>query len=327
MKKRPTLSIIVPVYCAEKYLCDCIDSIMNQTFSDFELILVNDGSTDNSGNICDSYAIRDNRIKVIHKINGGASSARNTGVDAAQGEYIGWVDSDDRIAPNMYATLIRLARHFKADIADCQYLMINGLQTIRSGKDEPVQSGSGDFILKQFFTAQMKPSLCTKIYKRELWKTIRFPEGRIHQDCYLNMKFALMPLVYVRISEPLYYYILRNNSITTTYTSRAMREALYLFDYTISLSEASDNTNISKKYLRQDAVGRFMCRYFDVSVNSNLKNQVVYTKYIRKKLGWSLINHILTSDLPLKTRISYSLLLLNLKGLQGLLHAKFGQKK
>lgn len=93
----PKISIIVPVYNVEKYLRKCIDSILNQTFKDFELILIDDGSTDESGKICDEYNLKDNRIKVIHKENGGLSSARNAGLDIAQGEYIGFVDSDDWI--------------------------------------------------------------------------------------------------------------------------------------------------------------------------------------------------------------------------------------
>jgi glycosyltransferase involved in cell wall biosynthesis len=325
MHKEPLISIIVPVYNAEKYLPDCLDSILSQTFTDFELILVNDGSPDNSGKICDVYASKDNRIRVIHKINGGASTARNAGVEAACGKYIGWVDADDRITPYMYATLLRLAESYNADIAECQYFMIEGNHTIRSGKEEPVVFGSGDFILKQFFSAQMKPSLCSKIYKREIWDGICFPACRKHQDCYVNMRFALMPLVYARTSEPLYYYIVRENSITTTLTSHEIRQAIYLYDYTINLAATVASTYMAKKYLIKDAINRLIGRYFQVSVNSNIKNRYVYNHYIRKKLGPSVIKYLLLTNLPLKTRISYALLLLNLKSLQIFLHKYLGK--
>lgn len=326
MDKTPLISIIVPVYKAEKYLPDCLDSILAQTFRDFELILVNDGSPDNSGRICDEYASKDNRINVIHKINGGASTARNTGVEAAHGKYIGWVDADDRIAPDMYATLFRLAESYKADIADCQYYMVKGNIITRSGPDEPVAYGNGDFILRQFFTAQMKPCLVTKIYRKEIWNNIRFPVGRKHQDCYVNIRIALTPQVYVRTPEPLYFYIIRENSITTTLTSHEIRQAIYLYDYTMSLARNVSLDDLAKNYLVKDAINRLICRYFEISVNSNIKDQSIYSHYIRKKLGLSLIKYLLLINIPLKSRISYALLFSNMKSLQIFLHKYLGKK-
>lgn len=322
----PAISVIVPVYRAERYLSDCVDSILAQTFRDFELILVNDGSPDNSGAICDAYAEKDSRVKVIHKANGGASSARNVGVEVAVGKYIGWVDADDRILPNMYETLYQLAEQYSADIADSQHILINGKQSIRSGREESIVYGSGSFIQDQFFSAKMKPGLTTKIYKRGLWNGIRFPEGRKHQDCYVNMRFALMPLIYVRTSEPFYYYVVRDNSITTTYTLRELREAIYLYEYTMELAANTATTVRAKKYLVNDAINRLMGRYFEVSIGSNLDKQYVYNKYIRKVCGFTLLKYLIMAHLPFKTRISYSLLLLNLKSLQALLHKYLGKK-
>lgn len=118
---KPKISIIVPVYKAEPYLRKCIDSILNQTFKDFELILVDDGSPDRCGEICDEYALKDSRIKIIHKENSGRSSARNVGLDIAQGEYIGFVDSDDWIEPDMYEVLYSKAKIESADIIALNY--------------------------------------------------------------------------------------------------------------------------------------------------------------------------------------------------------------
>lgn len=323
---QPAISIIVPVYKAEKYLPDCINSILNQTFKDFELILVNDGSPDNSGVICDEFAVKDSRIKVIHKSNGGASSARNAGVEAAIGRYIGWVDADDIIDERMYEILYDLALEYKADIVECQFVMKVDNTEVRSGKDEPLVYGEGNFILHQFFATKMKAGLTTKIYKREIWEGIKFPKARIHQDCYVNMRFSLMRLKYVRIAKPLYYYLVRKNSITTTFSSREIREAVYLYEYTMNLSETVAKTKLEKKYLKRDAINRLMGRFFQVSVNSNLKNQYVYVFYIRRLLGFSFIKYILTKELPLKTRVSYILLILNLKDFQILLHNYLGKK-
>lgn len=324
--KRSAISIIVPVYKAEKYLPDCLDSILGQSFTDFELILVNDGSPDNSGAICDEYAAKDNRVRVIHKTNGGASTARYAGVKAATGKYIGWVDADDRIAPSMFSTLFFLAGKYNSDIAECQYITVKGNEQIRSGIKEPIIFGTGDFILKQFFNAQMKPSFVNKLYRSELFANIEFPARQIHVDCYINMRFALLPLTYVRTSEANYYYIIRENSNITTYTARQIREAIYLFDYTMNLTMTGACSNLAKKYLIKDAINRLMGRYFEVSVNARITKQNVYNHYLRKKLGLALPKYLLLSNLPLKTKISYLLLLLNLKGLQKFLHKYLGKK-
>lgn len=324
----PTISIIVPVYKAEDYLPECLDSILAQTFTDFELILINDGSPDNSGAICDSYAKKDNRIKVIHQTNGGASAARNVGIQKAQSKYVGWVDADDRIAADMYSTLYSLIESYRADIAECQYYEFKGNTNIRkSGLDEPIVYGNGEFIMKEFFNSQMKPSLSNKLYKKEIWKNIRFPLGRNHQDFYVNIRFALMPLTYVRTSEAKYYYMIRNNSITTTRTSRELREAIYAYYYTINLSNVVAKTKLAKRFLKRDAINRLIGRYVDVAVNSNIKNLVVYNYYLRKILGWKLVKYILFTDLPLKTRISYILVISNLQNLQIFLHKHLGKNK
>ena len=127
MKEDYLISIIVPVYKVEKYLQECVTSIQNQTYRNLEIILVDDGSPDKSGKLCNEYAKRDSRIKVIHKVNGGLSSARNAGLKIAKGEYIGFVDSDDYIRKNMYEKLLDACIQNKTEIAACNYnYVING---------------------------------------------------------------------------------------------------------------------------------------------------------------------------------------------------------
>ena len=113
------ISVIIPIYNVEKYLCRCLDSIISQSYKDLEIILVDDGSPDNSPSICDSYARNDNRIKVIHKTNGGLSAARNTGLKYAMGDFISFIDSDDYIEPKMYEILFNLITKFDSDISMC----------------------------------------------------------------------------------------------------------------------------------------------------------------------------------------------------------------
>ena len=119
------ISVIVPVYNTEKYLNRCIDSILAQTFTDFELLLIDDGSTDSSGKICDDYAAKDSRVKVLHKENGGVSRARNLGIDNAQGEYLSFIDSDDYIRPEMYEKLAKIIDIYGVDLV-CSNLEQNG---------------------------------------------------------------------------------------------------------------------------------------------------------------------------------------------------------
>ena len=122
METSPKISIIVPVYKVEKYLCRCLDSIVAQTFTDWECILIDDGSPDNSGKICDEYAEKDGRFRVIHQENAGVSAARNAGLDAARGEWIGFVDSDDWVESNMYEYLYNNALETKSDVVICGFV-------------------------------------------------------------------------------------------------------------------------------------------------------------------------------------------------------------
>lgn len=322
----PKISIIVPVYNAEPYLADCLNSILAQTFTDFELIIVNDGSLDNSGNICDEYAERDNRIQTIHKRRGGASSSRNAGLRAAKGQYIGWVDADDRIAPDMFETLYNLIKEYKADIAECQYYELRNGKSIRSGSEESIVSGDGDFIMKEFFAARMKPSLCNKLYSKNIWSGVEFPPGRNHQDFYVNVYFSIKPLVYVRTSQSLYYYIIRANSITTTRTARELRETFYKYEYTMSLADDPTVTKSAKRYLKRDAINRLMGRYFDVATNGKIQALTSYNAYLRRILGFRLLWYLFYVRIPLKTKVSYSLMVMNLLNVQKALHNCFGKR-
>ena len=324
MTEKPEITIIVPVYNAERYLHDCIDSILVQTFKDFELILVDDGSNDKSGEICDEYAAKDDRVRVIHKKNGGASTARKAGVEAAVGKYIGWVDADDRVAEDMFEVLYDLAKGYDADIAECQYFMIKGDKKLRSGKEEGVVKGTGDFILKEFFSSKMKSSFCVKLYRAELFNDVQWPRRQYHVDTYVNMRFALLPLRYIRTSQVKYYYILRKNSNITTYNARLLREAVYKYEDTMSLVPTVDS-DLAKKYLKNDAIRRFLGRYFEITVNSDIKEQYVYNYFIRKMLGLSLLQYLIMSNLPVKTKVSLLLLLLNMKNIQKSLHKYFGK--
>ena len=212
------ISIIVPVYNVEKYLCKCIESILGQTFTDFELILVNDGSTDRSGEICDKYKYVDKRIKVIHKENGGLSSARNAGIDIAEGEYIGFIDSDDWIDLNMYNKLYNLAILNGADITQCNFQKVYDEATINEDSiEQNIRIINKNEALKDLLECRELyiQSVVTwnKVYKKYLFENIRFPEGKIHEDEFTTYKVFDKANKLVRTNEKLYFYRQTPNSI------------------------------------------------------------------------------------------------------------------
>lgn len=205
------LSIIVPVYNKEHYIDECIPSILNQTFTDFELILVNDGSTDESGNKCNYYQQLDNRVVVINQKNGGASAARNTGIQNAHGTYIGFIDSDDTIDKDMYELLINNALKYDADISVCR------LQVIFPGKVISPDQGLGPVFLdhEEALSACLKGNLDrsanNKIYKRSVVQHIPFA-GNIYEDILYTCKAFLAAQTTVFENVVKYNYLVRDNS-------------------------------------------------------------------------------------------------------------------
>lgn len=204
------VSIIVPVYQVENYIRQCVDSILAQTFTDFELILVDDGSKDRSGQICDEYALTDQRVKVIHKENGGAANTRNAGLNQAVGEYIMFIDSDDYAAPDMLECLYKAISDQNADIIACNYHYIfenNRQKNFSTQIASEVLSGTEIFYNKKnernygFWTV-----VWNKLYKKEIFEKIRFRCGKYFEDEFFANEIYQMDIKVVTIPECLYYY-------------------------------------------------------------------------------------------------------------------------
>ncbi len=214
----PRISVIVPVYQVELYLSQCIESILKQTFTDFELILIDDGSTDKSGKICDEYAENDVRIHVIHQKNQGLSCARNAGINVAKGKYITFIDSDDMIACDYLKRLLDTIRKHNADISVCQAVdFINEKNLVNHNKTEEIEEVlDSETACIRIYNGDKSISViaCGKLFKIELFKELRFPEGRLHEDQ------AIIPLVFYKAEQivvincNLYYYRVRMESIT-----------------------------------------------------------------------------------------------------------------
>ena len=214
------LSIIVPVYNVEAYLENCIESLLNQKIDNYEIILIDDGSTDKSGEICDQYDEKYEQIKVIHKTNGGLSSARNTGIMYAEGKYIGFVDGDDYIAPQMYDNLIRIAKKYNAQIATCEYFSFFNPEEVQSTievevrKKDRIHVYTNQEALKEFFIRNIPESVCTNIYLTDLWKNRRFVEGEITEDTTVVYELLASAEKTVMLEKQFYGYRRRTGSIT-----------------------------------------------------------------------------------------------------------------
>ena len=212
--EKPLLSIIVPVYDVERYLPKCMDSILAQTFTDFELILVDDGSPDNCPALCDATAEKDARVRVIHQKNGGLSAARNAGLDAARGAWIGFVDSDDYIAPEMYEAMYHAVQSTGADLALCDYAEVD--ETGAPCQSMHIRLEKKDFtgrdLLKNATDSTIQPAW-NKLYRRDIFAQLRYPEGKLNEDLFLIPEVCLQIQKAVVVPKALYYYVQRGGSI------------------------------------------------------------------------------------------------------------------
>lgn len=205
------ISIIVPVYNVDNYLKKCVDSICHQTYRNLEIILVDDGSTDRSGSLCDEFVANDSRIRVIHKSNGGLSDARNAGMEVALGEWWMFVDSDDYIAPNTAETMLRAAVENRCEIAVC-----NMVRIYEDGEMEsfyrPVTE-STVWAEEQRFETLKQPSVCNKLFYAELFEGARFPKGKYYEDTFIYHVLAYRASRIALTGLDGYYYLSRRESI------------------------------------------------------------------------------------------------------------------
>lgn len=214
----PQISVIVPIYKVEPYLCRCLDSIIAQSFIDYELILVDDGSPDNCGSICDSYALRDSRIRVIHKENGGLSSARNAGIDWAlnnsNSEWICFIDSDDWVHKDYLRQLLSVAEKYSVSICACKYETTN----IRQDTSFAISNLDRCLSTEDFFCLVEKGlsviASWAKLYRKSLFLEIRYPVGAIYEDLFTTHKLLFQVPYIALINECLYFYNDTNISIT-----------------------------------------------------------------------------------------------------------------
>lgn len=209
------LSVVVPVYKVEAYLNRCVESIVNQTYTKLEIILVDDGSPDRCPELCDEWAKRDSRIRVIHKENGGLSDARNTGIAAATGEYLAFVDSDDYVGFQMYETMIDAMKRTGVGIACCgRYVVKDGKEQIVHNMDHEYIFTSMEAVRELLIGGCVEESVCDKVYRRDLFQGLCFPVGEINEDIVIMPELLDRSQGVVHVAKPFYYYWQEGTSIT-----------------------------------------------------------------------------------------------------------------
>ncbi|MEK5333840.1 glycosyltransferase family 2 protein [Lysinibacillus sp. FSL W8-0992] len=318
----PFLSIIVPIYNVGHYLKECIDSILNQKFEDFELILVNDGSTDNSSKICDDYAEHDPRIVVIHKENGGLVSARKAGILAAHGKYIGYVDSDDWIEADMYQSLCGAAKVHDVDIVICDIVEnypnqeVRRTQMVAPGlyKKERMEQDVYPIMLYagEYYKFGLFPSVSNKIFKKTLIKKFQLNVDdtiRMGEDVACTYPSLLdADSIYILDKQYLYHYRQSSSSMTASYDQTFFEKILILYGHLKYFTRSNEKTapNFTNQlqyyfiYLIIAGVNNEFNRQNDKSLR---EKRAFIKKMMKQKDVNEVLQAICTNGLPYKTKM------------------------
>lgn len=257
------ISVIVPVYKVEKYLKRCVDSILDQTYENLEIILVDDGSPDASPLICDEYAIKDSRVTVIHQKNSGLSGARNAGIEKATGKYIAFVDSDDYIAPHMYETLWNNLINYDAQISICRLQRFSGAYYDGELESElHIATYDNETALRNLHLedGEMYTVAYNKLYLRSLFEKVRYPIGRLNEDEFTTYKVIDKSNKVVITTEKMYFYYYNDNSITT---SKKYLQSSDVFDALDERKEYFEQANKPKivRMIDKAYLDRIIARY------------------------------------------------------------------
>lgn len=292
---KPLISIVVPVYNVEKYIHRCVDSILAQTYTNLEIILINDGSADNSGKICDEYAQKDARINVIHKRNGGPSSARNEGIDIASGKYLSFIDSDDWVAANFIEVLLKTIMKFNTKIACTGYYFVNPNNTLAvdvSDKNNKERIITSNLILEECFS-NLGFYACNKLFAKELFDDIRFPAGKLFEDMATISKVLVKADAVAVNNTPLYYY---NRCNLNSFTKRAFSiKKLDYFEFSRELLDYAQNNNKENliKIIKRERAYH-ISGFFRQMAENNFENKKIISslqKELRKNIFLLLFSY------------------------------------
>lgn len=302
MESKDLISIVIPVYNVEEYLGRCLDSVLAQTYKNTEIILVDDGSEDNSGIICDEYKENNDRIKVMHKSNGGLSDARNSGIELATGKYIVFVDSDDFVDETMVDYLYNLVQRNNAEIGICDPVhCYPNMEYKFEYQTKQICYNSEEAIKEMLYQTSFLVCACGKIYLRSVFDNIKFTKGILFEDS------ALMYLLFDRVDKivygnaKLYGYIHRENSITTNNFSRRDCDILSICN---EMDEYFKNRSSITRSLSAYHISAALRIYMNAPRNGNFKKEISdCEQYINDN-----INDVL-SDKRIRTKLRYALIL------------------
>ncbi|MEE1057036.1 MAG: glycosyltransferase family 2 protein [Acutalibacteraceae bacterium] len=297
------ISVVVPVYKVEKYLSRCVDSIIAQTFTDFELILVDDGSPDSCGDICEEYAKNDKRIHVIHQENAGLSAARNTGIDWAfansNSQWITFIDSDDWIYPRYLEVLLNAATDLKLPVSICGYMQTEGevCNNILSEKFNAKVCNVEDFFINHNVNAVVAWG---KLYKKECFKSLRYPVGKLHEDEFTTYKILFQFDNVAVIEAEMYFYFVNSESIMNSSWSPRRLDALEAYEERVEYFKNLGNDRILK--FDFDNLIRFICaQLIKLKTQVSEENRLRYEPILRKSLKKNIRKYKkICNDFPIK---------------------------
>lgn len=302
------ISVIIPVYNVEKYLPICLNSILSQTYKNLEIILVDDGSIDNSSKICDKYSNIDNRVIVFHQKNKGVSAARNLGVSVATGKYLTFVDSDDQLCNDAIEYLYEILIRHDADISCCnfEYGYVNRISTIENVFEAIQCYNKVDSLRTLLYQKNIDTSLWAKLYKTKLFKGIKFPIGKIYEDFGTFYKILLKIDKLVYSNQKKYIYLIRDNSIMTSQFGKKDFDMIDLSKEmeNVILSQYPDlKSAVKSRILNMDFyLLRRINKKKDMEVYLNLKNDIKCQRNLVKR----------DKNIKFKTRLAIYLSYINI---------------
>lgn len=275
--KNPLISVIIPVYNVEEYLSECIASVLGQSYSNLEILLINDGSTDRSAFICEKYALQDSRILLIDKENGGLSSARNTGLDSCRGEFITFLDSDDVL----HAQFIeRLYHELVANNADLAFSSLQRFDSETPDLYKIAQAPQIVFeknqIFDEFYNHSYTPNIviaCAKLYRRFIFDDLRFPLGKLHEDEFLIHHIYSKCERVVWVQQPLYYYRVREGSIMSLVSKKKLCSFIAAMENRISFSKQNNLLkfkNATENNLMHYLINNFKRTNYSMSIRARI---------------------------------------------------------
>lgn len=299
MTNTPLVSVIIPVYKVEKYLDRCVSSVLNQTYKNLEIILVDDGSPDNCPFLCDQYAEKNSNIIVVHKENGGLSSARNAGLARANGQYVAFLDSDDWLATDAYAYMVQSILGNNADVADIRIVQVKDENDVVADVDENISVYEGNDILWHYLYRGLNErngapySVCRKLYNRELFRgdTQWFVEGIVNEDICFNYRILKKANRIVVSNRIKYFYFQGNESITTGKCKQRDLDLLAVSEELLELTKETKNEKIIELAKMKQARSDFsiLARIVLYGTDETIRDEASLTKKLCKRLRGNML--------------------------------------